>query len=317
MGSGGVVDREAITAAFDALDAAVDAVAGLDFDALTAQEWPALLERVEKVRRRLPAVEHPLINNLARQATAEELGGKLSHAIAEWTLISRAEASRRIREAADLGPRRGLTGESLAPLLTRTAAKQRAGNLGAGQVAVIRRFYHQLPGWVDQATRERAEADLAMQGTQYRPEQLAELAATLTDCLNPDGAYTDTDRARRRGLTLGTQGPDGMSQLRGWLTPEARATVEAVWAKLAAPGMCNPDDDRPCLDGSPGEQAVEHDTRSPAQRQHDALNAALRGLLAAGKLGQHNGLPASIIVSTTLAELEVAAGRGLTGGGTR
>jgi len=317
MGSGGVVDREAITAAFDALDAAVDAVAGLDFDALTAQEWPALLERVEKVRRRLPAVEHPLINNLARQATAEELGGKLSHAIAEWTLISRAEASRRIREAADLGPRRGLTGESLAPLLTTTAAKQRAGNLGAGQVAVIRRFYHQLPGWVDQATRERAEADLAMQGTQYRPEQLAELAATLTDCLNPDGTYTDTDRARRRGLTLGTQGPDGMSQLRGWLTPEARATVEAVWAKLAAPGMCNPDDDRPCLDGSPGEQAVEHDTRSPAQRQHDALNAALRGLLAAGKLGQHNGLPASIIVSTTLAELEVAAGRGLTGGGTR
>jgi hypothetical protein len=33
-------------------------------------------------------------------------------------------------------------------------------------------------------------------------------------------------------------------------------------------------------------------------------------------LGQHNGLPASIIVTTTLRELEAAAGRGLTGGGT-
>ena len=41
--------------------------------------------------------------------------------------------------------------------------------------------------------------------------------------MNPDGTYTDADRARRRGLTLGKQGPDGMSQLRGWLTPEARA----------------------------------------------------------------------------------------------
>jgi len=39
-------------------------------------------------------------------------------------------------------------------------------------------------------------------------------------------------------------------------------------------------------------------------------------VLASGKLGQHNGLPASIIVSTTLKDLEAAAGRGLTGGGT-
>ncbi len=41
----------------------------------------------------------------------------------------------------------------------------------------------------------------------------------------------------------------------------------------------------------------------------------MRALLASGKLGQHNGLPASIIVTTTLAELEAAAGKGLTGGG--
>jgi hypothetical protein len=39
-------------------------------------------------------------------------------------------------------------------------------------------------------------------------------------------------------------------------------------------------------------------------------------LLAAGVLGQHNGLPASIVVTTTLRELEAATGRGLTGGGT-
>ncbi|HYB82492.1 MAG TPA: hypothetical protein VED43_12760, partial [Mycobacterium sp.] len=79
MGSAGVVDRDAITAAFDALDAAVDGVAGLDFDALCTPEWLALLERCERVRRRLPVPEHQLINHLARQAAAEELGGKLSH----------------------------------------------------------------------------------------------------------------------------------------------------------------------------------------------------------------------------------------------
>ncbi len=304
-----------MTAAFDALDAAFDGVAGLDFDALTTPEQLALLERCERLRRRLPAVEHPLINSVARQATPQELGGKLSHAIAEWTLISRAEASRRIREAADLGERRALTGEPLAPVLAATAAAQREGKLGAGQVAVIRRFWHQLPGWVDAASREQAEAQLAKRATQFRPEQLAGLADTLADCLNPDGTYSDEDRARRRGLNLGNQEADGMSQLRGWLTPEARATVEAILAKLAAPGMCNAGDKIPCVDGPPSEEAIEHDTRSTAQRNHDALLAALRALLASGKLGQHNGLPASIIVTTTLAELEAAAGKGLTGGG--
>ena len=106
-----------------------------------------------------------------------------------------------------------------------------------------------------------------------------------------------------------------MSPRRGWLTPEARATLEAVWAKLAAPGMCNPATETPCVDGPPTQEAIDTDTRSSAQRQHDGLLAGLRALLASGEPGQHNGLPASIVVTTTLGELEAAAGRGLTGGG--
>ncbi|ORB72800.1 HNH endonuclease signature motif containing protein [Mycobacterium scrofulaceum] len=313
MSPGGHPDAEAV---FDDLDAVLARARALPVDAMTVGQQLAMLERSEQVRRQLPAVEHPVINSLACQATPEELGGTLSHAIAETALVSRAEASRRVHEAADLGPRRGLTGEPLEPLLPATAAAQRAGTLGAGQVAVIRRFFHRLPGWVDAATRQAVEADLAAHGTQYRPEQLAALADHVADCLNPDGTYTDADRARRRGLTLGTQGPDGMSELRGLLTPEARATLEAVLAKLAAPGMCNPLDDVPCVDGAPSQEAIDRDGRSAAQRHHDALLAANRALLASGKLGRHNGLPASIIITTTLAELESAAGRGLTGGGT-
>jgi hypothetical protein len=175
---------------------------------------------------------------------------------------------------------------------------------------------HQLPCGVDVDTRENAEAHLAELATQHRPDHLAKLADRLGHCLNPDGNFTDVDRARRRGLTLGKQDIDGMSRLSGWLTPETRATVEAVLAKLAAPGVCNPDDETPTVDGPPSEEAVQRDIRTPAQRSHDALNAAMRAVLASGKLGRHNGLPASIIVSTTLKDLESVAGKALTGGGT-
>ena len=106
-----------------------------------------------------------------------------------------------------------------------------------------------------------------------------------------------------------------MSRISGYLTPELRAALERVLAKLAAPGACNPDDEKPVVDKTPDADAVRRDTRSAAQRNHDGLLAGLRALMASGKLGQHNGLPVSIVVTTTLKDLQAAAGYGLTGGG--
>ncbi|GAA4298631.1 HNH endonuclease signature motif containing protein [Mycobacterium paraffinicum] len=311
-----MTDREAIQDDVDALRAVVSRFQGHSYEALTNPERLHLLEVLECETRRLQVPSHQLINQVGEQADSAELGGKLSWALADRLHITRGEASRRIAEAADLGPRRALTGEPLAPVLPATAAAQRSGAIGGDHVAVIRRFFHQLPDCVDIDTREQTENHLASEATHYRPDELARLARYLTDCLNPDGNYTDADRARARGLVLGHQRADGMSKLSGWLTPEARATWEAVLAKLAAPGMCNPDDEAPVVDNAPSEEAVQRDSRSAAQRNHDGLNAALRAMLGSGKLGQHNGLPASIVVTTALKDLESAAGRGLTAGGT-
>ena len=166
------------------------------------------------MRRWHPAVEYPLINQLSEQADPTELGGKLPSALANRLRISRAEASRRIHEAQDLGERTALNGEPLEPVLAATAQAQRNGEIG-----------------------------------------------------------------------------------------------------LAAPGMCNPADAEPCLRGTPSQAAIQGDTRSAGQRHHDALLALVRAALASGELGQHNGLPASIVVTTTLKELEAGCGKALTGGG--
>ncbi len=307
--------REEIVEVLDALEAGYKRALNLTFEVLTTPERLRVLERWEQLRRWQPAVEHALINQLAEQADPSELGGKLAPVLADRLRISRAEASRRIHEAADLGERKALNGEALAPSLEATAAAQRNGDLGGGHVAVIRHFWHRLPDFVDIETRAKAEAQLARLAGEHRPDELARLADRLTDCLHPDGDFTDVDRARRRGLSIGKQDIDGMSPISGYLTPEARATIDAVFAKLAAPGMCNPDDDEPCTGGTPSQAAIQGDTRTASQRHHDALNAAGRALLASGALGQHNGLPASIIVTTTLKELEAGAGKALTGGG--
>lgn len=296
--------REEIVAVFDALKADVKRALDLCFDALTTPERLALLQQCEQLRRQLPAVEHPLINQIGEQADATELGGKLPSALANRLLITKAEASRRIQEAAELGERKAVTGEPLEPLLAAAAEVQRNGDIGAGHVAVIRAFSHRIPNFVDIETRRKAEAQLARLACEHRPDELSKLADKLIECLNPDGDFTDVDRARRRGILIGRQDVDGMSPISGYLTPEARATFDAVLAKLAAPGMCVPDD--PGIDG---------DTRSTGQRNHDALLALARAALESGELGQHNGLPATIIVTTTLQDLEAGCGKALTGGG--
>ena len=60
------------------------------------------------------------------------------------------------------------------------------------------------------------------------------------DWLHPDGEFSDAERARKRGIMLGKQEFDGMSRLSGLVTPELRAAIEAMLAKLAAPGRATP-----------------------------------------------------------------------------
>ena len=90
--------------------------------------------------------------------------------------------------------------------------------------------------------------------------------------------------------------PDGMSVGKLVATPELRAKIDALLAKTAAP---EPDD-----------------LRSHSQRQHDALAELVGARLGDPKLGQHNGLPVTVIVTTTLQDLQAGAGHAVTAGGT-
>ena len=305
--------------ALDDLEAASDKLASLPVTTLSAGQVLAVLDRLETQRRRQPAVEHALLNHLQAQATAKDMGAKSWRAVLAQRLgISSPDAGRRLAEAAVLGPRRALTGEPLEPHLSATATAQARGEIGTDHVTIIRDFIDHLPADLDPGTRTAAEAQLGGLAGGLTPEGLRKLARQLLGYLDSDGTLDDErEHARKRGLTLGAQGLDGMSRLTGWITPELRATLDAAFAKLAAPGYCNPEDQTPCLDGVPAQHQIDADTRSPAQRSHDALQTVCRAMLASGTLGQHNGLPVTIVATTTLAELTAAAGLAHTGGGTQ
>ncbi|MGH3971237.1 MAG: DUF222 domain-containing protein, partial [Mycobacterium sp.] len=201
----GCSTREEIVEAFDALDTDLDRLCGLSFEVFTTPERLRALERLERAARRLRAPQHTLINQLGAQAGQGELGGTLRTALGDRLRITGAEAGRRIAEAEDLGERRALTGESLAPQLTATAAAQRQGLIGEGHIKEIRSFFAHLPAEIDVATREAADRDLACKASRYRPDELAKYAQRIMDWLYPDGEFKDAERARRRGLVLGKQ----------------------------------------------------------------------------------------------------------------
>ena len=292
-------------------------MAGLCFAGLTAAEVLAIQKRLEHGYRAQPAVDHQLIHQLTAQATPAELGANSwPKVLSEALRISTDEAKRRIKQAELLGPRTAMTGEPLPPTLPNVAAAQARGQIGSEHVRTIEKFFNELPSRIDAQTRDQAEADLARIATGLGPTQFRAAADRLALLLNQDGDLPDeADRARRRYLTIDKQDAGGMSRFHGLLDPEARATLDAVLAKLAAPGMCNPDDEAPCVDGEPTDAAVQGDARSPGQRNHDALKAMGRAVLASGELGRHNGLPATIIVTATLQDLQSGAGVAVTGGG--
>jgi len=318
MSSSSGSDRETVLAVYDEWEAVNEKVAALMLDALTHAELLELQHRREVVARSMPAVDHKIISRLAAEADPKALGGtSLVDVLATKLGISKVEARQRIKQAELLGPRRAMTGEPLAPKLPNTAAAQAGGRIGAEHVRIVEKFFADLPSHIDCHTRELAEADLARIATSLGPTQFRAAADRLALLFNQNGdAPDDAEPARRRYLTIDKQGIDGMSRIDGLLDPEARAALDAVLAKWAAPGMCNPADESPCVDGEPPNSLVEGDQRSQRQRNHDALKAMGRSVLASGELGKHNGLPATIIVSTTLQELESAAGVAVTGGGT-
>jgi hypothetical protein len=212
--------------------------------------------------------------------------------------ITSAEVKRRFRIAVRIRPRRSLTGPVLPPELPQLATAVEAGNVGGDHIAAALHALDVLPSAVSAVDRGKVEHILVSHAIRQDAKFVAVVGDRTADCLNPDGSFSDADRAKRRGLVLGPQGIDGMSRLSGWLDPEARAYLEAVTAAMR-PGRHVPE--------AGGGSTDKRDNRTPAQRCHDAVKLGMRRRISSGDLGTHRGVPVTVIATTTLGELDRAA----------
>src|SRR6516225_9430578 len=290
--------RERIGAALDAIDAAHQVLRDTNSDVVGNNFRVDVAERLETQNRANRGLMYRFFAEIADPPD----GGEGTQAVRDmlWARlrITPREIVRRFKLAARIRPRRSLTGPPVQPELPELAAAVEVGAVGEDHIRAVCRSVDVLPACVSPADVAEAERRLVQHATKLDAGVVIKLGQRIADYLNPDGLFDEDDRARRRGLHLGPQGPDGMSRLSGLLDPQARAYFEAVEAAVR-PGRHLPD--------GTGAEPEARDNRSPAQRCHDALKLGLETAIASGRLGVHRGHPVTVIATTTLAELERAA----------
>src|SRR5690349_20949108 len=104
------VDR--VREAMATLRAAYDGFAAAECETLTRAELLAVMDDFETLTCQAPSQWHRLLARLQAQTTPNALGAKSWNEVlrVRWRPSS-GEAARRLAEAAELGPRRSLTGE--------------------------------------------------------------------------------------------------------------------------------------------------------------------------------------------------------------
>jgi hypothetical protein len=302
------IDLEEVTVRQSRLRSAVAELAELPWDALPADVIDSVLATLESAQRKQQTIGFGAINQL--RAARPGRTRRLRDHLANLLHLSATEAGTRIATAADLAEDQ--------PKLPETAAAARHGLIGAEHIRIIRDMIAKLPDTASDADRARFDLELTGVAIAERPEVLRRDAALLLaefDATRDDPITRERSRAARREFVLGPQDADGMSRGRFCVDPEGRAYLEILLAKLARPGMCNSTDPIPAVDGDPDPFAAAGDTRTTGQRNHDAVKAAMRALLASGDLGRHRGLPVTAIITMTLDQVESASGLALTGGG--
>ena len=254
-----------------ALQAAVDGLLAADFRDVPESARCGNVERMLVLRDQLDtAIAHAVQVIDVEDTTVAETGRSTRSWLIEEQLVNPATASKIRRLALAL------------PLHPRLDAGLRAGRFSVEHAHVILNALRQVPAEFIQIV-ETALLELA---EQKPPNDLGDAVETL---LVACGVESSAEAARQkrlaqRGVTIASTF-DGMRHIQGLLSPEVGDALELVFTQL-------------------GGIVGDHDDRTNAQRNHDALGELATHYLTHGELSAVNGERPRIVVTIDYAALK-------------
>ena len=192
-----VGDPGAVEQALDTLHVDLDHLIKLVEDrGLETLDDPGLvgfLQGFEKLRNRLPLIDHQMINEGTSRGLAQnQCQGTMTRLLTSALHISGGEAASRVRAAEQLAERMSMTGEPLQPLRPHLADKQRTGEVSADNAdVVIRALAPVSRRGFDPDLIDAGERLLAEHATSFGPKDLHRLAKQVVNAIDPDGTLPD------------------------------------------------------------------------------------------------------------------------------
>jgi hypothetical protein len=260
-----------VTDALGMLDRALSYLASVDAAALPAATQGGALLALAKAEAQHTAARARLLAAFAAQGGCEDDGHGSARTWLRW------------RTRITTGAAAGAIG-----WVRRLAAHPRAGEaLAAGELSES--WARQICEWTDRLPEaQRGDGDEILVGAARGGADLTALAGLAQEMYErshrdePDDLFDE--RYLRLGITF-----RGAGRAEGDLTPACAAALDAVLEALA-------------------KKAGPEDTRTAAQRRHDALEEACTRLIASGMLPDRGGQPAQAYLHITLAQLRDAPG---------
>ncbi|MFG6475883.1 DUF222 domain-containing protein [Microbacterium sp. P06] len=315
-------------AALRELDAALAAVVvgqlrDGDVRALDGDELLAVMDAAASVVRRAEALLVDTVGEVDARSDQRDVSVRMTTKYGCRSVRELAGRATRFgsRRAGDLvtagrGVRRAralATGEVLPPVFPALRETLSDGFVGVdGVVAVV----GELDGLrVGREAILAADEELAAaargEGVDGAPplpaDDLRAQAAVWAAFLDQDGPEPREARAfRKRGVTLGVV-RDGLIPIRGNLLPEAAGLLTRTWDSINNPKLAGPTGPRFVSEGDEDPDAV-CDTRTRAQKQHDALVTALSVATASGQLPTIGGGAPTLVVSVREADVKTGTG---------
>ena len=167
------IPQSPVGLALSHLAAAREQLRDVDWATLGRDELLDLLTALEVDARRRAAVGYAVVAELETRGVAAEVGcSSTAVLLSERLRIGRREAAGRVRLAAELGPRRAMSGQPSPPKFPLVAAAVAEGAIGDRHAALICRTIDGLPD----AVLEHAgavEAMLVEHARILNPDQLA------------------------------------------------------------------------------------------------------------------------------------------------